>query len=239
MMKFPNATALILTAAATWLTAPSAEATILTFDPAAPNFTNVDQSYGDRITSTSQGGFLYGVGSEGFTPNVVVGYGPAGADPARWTTGYGDLVNILFKDADSFPVLEIDLVADAGFVVRLFDFDMAAYNPAFSSPPSIRSLQILDMDDGGAVLFGQSDVAISETTHTTFQFQSPLTSRSLRIRFDSGNLGGLSDDIGIDNIRFGQAEAVAAVPEPAGLTLAGLALTLTIGRHPRRRRAGR
>jgi len=46
---------------------------------------------------------------------------------------------------------------------------------------------------------------ISETTRSSYDFTgAPFQAREIRIQFDSGNLGNLSDDIAIDNIRFGQ-----------------------------------
>ena len=101
----------------------AALASILTFDqdPPITNFERVDQAYGDRVTSTTMpGNFLYGEAGEGFTPNVVVDYGPTGSLPSLWTTGYADLVNALFEDQDGFGVLEVSFTADPGFNVNIY-----------------------------------------------------------------------------------------------------------------------
>lgn len=203
----------------------SANATILTFDISGiANFQNVNQSYGDAATATTMGGFGYGVGSEGFTPNVQTTYGTI--DPALWTTGYGDLTNILFEDQDGFGVLTVTLTADAGFDVVLYGFDLSAYSTAFSSDPTV---QLIDITDGGSnTFFSLVNSTVSETTHTGFDFSSnPIVGSNLVIRIDARNLGGLNDDIAIDNIRFGQQP----VPEPATLAALGVGLAAVLRRR--------
>ncbi len=107
---------------------------------------------------------------------------------------------------------------------------MAAYNPAFSSAPTINYIRVLD--SGNNELFRQDNAVISETAHNPFAFLSPLSGSSLTIEFDSINLGGLSDDIALDNIRFGQA---AVVPVPAAAWLLGSGLIGLLGVARRRR----
>ena len=206
----------------------TASATILTFDQNVPvtNFENVDQGYGDNVAGPgTPGGLEYGEAGEGYTPNVTVDYGPAGADPALWTTGYGDLTNILFKDADNFPTLAVTLTAEPGYLVSLYSWDMAAFGSVFSSDPSIDSVTVYDSE--GAVLFSTIGQTISETTHTAFDFSAaPFVDDQLVLEFDSSNLGGLSDDIAIDNIRFGQQ----SVPEPASVAIALLGVAGLLAR---------
>jgi len=101
-------------------------ASVLTFDiDPISNFLNIDQDYGDNITATTIGGFSYGA-DEGFTPNVNVSYGDS--DPALWTTGYGDLTNVLFEDADNSGILEITFTADPGYAVSLHGFELASFS---------------------------------------------------------------------------------------------------------------
>ena len=88
-------------------------------------------------------------------------------------------------------------------------------------------MRVLDGDDN--VLANFPNQTISETTRTPFDFSAnPLTAPVIRLQFDSGNLGFLSDDIAFDNIRFGQA-----IPEPASLALVGLGGVLMLGRRRR------
>src|SRR5678815_734447 len=89
-----------------------AKATILTFsitDPVYPNEQYpegfaINQEYGDRaagspvVNGTTT--FEYAFGSEGFTPNVTVGYGPSSiftGGPSLWRYDYGDLDRILYQ----------------------------------------------------------------------------------------------------------------------------------------------
>jgi hypothetical protein len=194
------------------------QATVLTFDqnPPITNHENINQDYGDNVTNTTMPGNLqYDENGEGFTPNVVVGYGPLSpstANPALWTTGYGNLSNVLIKDADGFPYLQVTFTADPGFRVRLHSWDMAAFSSAFSADPTIDSLRVLDSD--GQELLALSDVSISESTHTSFDYSAtPFVDDVLVLEFNAGNLGNLSDDIAFDNIVFSQ------VPEPNAIMI--------------------
>jgi hypothetical protein len=186
------------------LAAPAA-ALELTFDPVEENFQPVDQAYGDRVTQTPQDGFSYGIAG-GFTPNVEVSYGPIPpAMPHLWTTGYGDLVNVLYEDQDGFGQLEVTFSADPGWRVELHGFDMAAY----STVAPIRRLEV--RNGAGDVLFAQDDVAVPHAGHVTFTFDPPLAARWIVLSFDSGNLGSQSDNVCLDNIAFSQAEAALPV----------------------------
>src|SRR5262245_45132152 len=69
-------------------------ATDLTFDG---NAGPVDQTYGDRVTSTTMGSFGYGEHGEGFTPNVTVQYDPNAGSVYTWTSSYGDLVKVIYE----------------------------------------------------------------------------------------------------------------------------------------------
>jgi len=179
-----------------------ARATVLTFDPVAMNFERVNQDYGDRVTMSPQDGLSYGTGG-GFTPNVLVDYGilPE-AIPSYWTVGYGDLTNVLFEDQDGYGYLEVTLTADSGWDVFLYGFDMAAY--ANVSPVNSVSVR----DGVGNVLFSEGNVAIPASGHLSFAFAPVLQAHVLIVAIDAHNLGSLSDDIAIDNIAFGQTNAL-------------------------------
>lgn len=169
---------------------------MLTFDTGLANGAVMNQGYGDRISGPSSGSFSY-VGGGNFTPGIVADYAPA-ATAAHWTSGFGNLTNILYqKDAVGTP-LDITLTADPGRTVQLFGFDMAA----FRSGLSVNSVKVLD--GFGRELFGETNLEIS-TRRTSFDFFSaPLEANQITIRLDPSNLGGASDEVGIDNIRFGE-----------------------------------
>jgi hypothetical protein len=186
------------------LAAAPAIASVLTFNiDGLGNHGTMPQDYGDRIESADQGIYHYGLDG-GTTPNITVSYTKAPAVPAFWSTGYGDLTNILFDDADNVGQIEIVLTADLGYTVSLTSFDLGAYDGVFNQDPVIDAVSVAH--GCGADLFRQDDVAISEKARTTFDFSAePLTGRVIVILVECGNLGGLSDDIGIDNVQFSQA----------------------------------
>ncbi len=174
--------------------------TVLTFDIGGiSDFQNINPSYGDRVTTNLMGSFSYG-GSSPFTPNITVSYGAN--DPALWTRGYGSLTNILFENQDNTGVLTVTLTADDGYAVNLSRFDLSAYTSVFSSDPSIALLEVLNQN--GTPVYSRSNQIVSRTTFTGIEFSPPLSGRTLTIRVDARNLGGLNDDIALDNIEFGQ-----------------------------------
>ena len=195
----------------------AAHATILTFDVAGgvSNFQVIDQGYGDNVAASPDGaGHSYGVGAEGFTPNTVVSYGSAGEDPSLWTTGYGDLTNSHFNDLDNDTTFTVRFTADPGYAVTLYDFDIASF---LTNGQTIVGLQVRD---GGhnSVLYSQSQTFIIGATH--LQIAPNATANDLILEIDLTGLGGVSDDIGIDNVRFGERQLPPPeVPVPAALPL--------------------
>lgn len=179
------------------------------------------------------GQFTYGNAGEGFTPNIVTDYfvGSPGGGVKLWQTDYGDLINIAFGSHDS-ESLNIRLTADPGFKVLLYSFDLAGWSNADYD------INAVSVSDGSTTLFSQSDVHVEGNftgpRHTLFDFNTPLSGSELLIQIDYSNLwGSIQDNIGIDNIRFGQ-NPLAAVPEPATglLFVLGLGVSLAFGlRH--------
>jgi hypothetical protein len=207
--------------------AGSAQATVLLFEPVAGNDALVLQAYGDRVTSTNQGGFRYGA-DYGFTPNVNVEYRP---NLRYHTTGYGDLTNVLYREDSGNRIMEINLLADVGFTVCLHTFDLAA---KLGEALPIKSIQVTDGQLN--VLFRQDWFVLSDIveprplppgqtgtpTHTTFMFDPAIcNSNVIKIRIELDNLAFKVPRIGIDNIGFSQNPPV---PEPASLCLIGSAM---------------
>lgn len=226
--------------------AGSADATILTFDINTEQpFTNLpmDQGYGDRVTALTMGAYQYGLGfGDGLTPNITVDY--SGATPAataaltRWSADYGDLVNVLENEDDGDTLLRVLFSADAGYMVKLFSFDLAGW------PDSDYTIRGLTVTSGDFTLYSANNVFVEGTSgHSSFDFGAAgLTGESIAINIDLTGLGGNSDNIGIDNIRFGQSppgvlidQPPTTVPEPATWAMMLLGF-LTIGAAARRRR---
>lgn len=233
-----NVRAILLTGALAAGLASPAGATILTFDidNTQPNSVILmNQGYGDRVTALVQGGATYGVGAEGFTPNVLLSYygGTPAAGITRWTTDYGDLDNVLENEDDGDTLLGLTMTADTGVQAFLYGFDLAGYSHADYILPG------LSIYDGDTLLFSQANVLVQGDgegpQHTTFSFVTPYTGSNLRVLLDLTGLGGNSDNIGVDNVRFGQGlAATPAVPEPAtwAMMIAGFGL---VGGAMRRR----
>jgi len=220
--------------------ASDGRASILTFDQirqggvVVPTVSgnNLEDDYGDRITGSpmdvSGGQFTYGNGGEGFTPNVVADFVAGnGTTLSLWQVGYGDLTNVAFGNNISLS-LNVQLTADPGFVVDLYHFDLAGWNQADYTINAVRVLS------GSDTLFSQDNVLVQGADdggdmHTAFDFAVPLSAEQLVIQIDHGNLAaGMQDNIGIDNIRFGQ-DPPAAIPIPPALWLFGSALLGLIG----------
>ena len=199
---------------------------------------SVPQDYGDRAAQSPQavsgGAFTYGEEGEGFTPNVVADYFTDSDTTAPrvslWQADYGDLTNVMFALSDS-AALNIGVTADDGFDVLLYHFDLGGWSRTDYTIAAVRVL------DRATPLFEQNNVVVhGDATgpgHTAFDFPTPLIGGDLQIRIEYANLpAGQQDNIGIDNIRFGQT------PEP-GAT-AALALLSAAGalRRARMRRVG-
>jgi hypothetical protein len=217
--------ALFIAAAAAAFMPAAASATVLTFDVAGgvTNSASLPQAYGDFVAGSPQAGHSYGVGAEGFTPNVEVTYGDgAGEQPNVWTTSYGDLTNIYFNDLGSDTTLTTTFTAAAGYLVDLYSFDLASFVDAGQT---IQGFLVRDVG-ADSVLFSQGSTFITGASHYSATFATPLSANTLQVVVNLAGLNTTSDDIGMDNIRFGQRLAPAdppGVPEPAtwALMLAG------------------
>lgn len=175
--------------------------------------------YGDRATGlvvpVPGGEFTYGNGGEGFTPNVTLDvYGDGGPGDPRinlWQSGYGDLVNVIFGEGPGVggsPTIQVLFSADPGFLVELYGFDLAGFGADYT----IAGVEVLAE---AVALFSDSDVLVEGDAvgpgHTPFAFATPLSAPELLLRLDLSNLAsGIQDNIGLDNIRFGQTR----IPEP-------------------------
>lgn len=199
----------------------------------------VPQDYGDHVTGSPMdvtgGQFTYGNGGEGFTPNITADYMSA-AGVSLWTTQFGDLINVLFarspQSGAGSNTLDVLLTADPGFQVQLYHFDLAGWANADYT------INAVNIFGDGTLLFSQANVLVegdfNGSRHTAFDFSTPLTAAQLLIQIDIGNIAaGNQDNIGLDNIRFGQTPP-AAIPVPAAGVLFGSGLVLLAARFRRR-----
>ena len=213
-------------------------ATLLTFDqcggsPDAAiqgtcNNGIVNQNYGDRATAESMNGglFQYINDGEGWTPNIVTGYGPNANAIYGYSTGYRPLANVLWVDR-SVGILAVTLQADPGFRVLLYNFELAIFSDSTSSVTA-KSIRVFDQD--GTDLLHLLNRAVTDAE--TFYFFTPAASGTggfLRIEFDVTNLpqDENREYLAIDNIRFGEEPAPSgAIPEPGSIALVCMGLVV-------------
>lgn len=211
-------------------TAP-VQATILTFDLGNPA-NAIPATYGDNVTSTTNGPFSYGMGN-GFTPNITTDYATRAIatgdiDVNRlswWNSSYGDLTNVAYPSYNSRFFGEVTLTPEAGFAVKLNGFDLAGWPQANYAGQTIR---IFD-DVGMLQEFTNFTVLGAGPSHSPFSFTDLISrSGSLRIQY-----GFNSWHVGIDNIHFDQ---VSPVPIPGAILLfgSGLAALAAFGRLKKR-----
>jgi len=227
-----------------------ASATVLTFDqirdsssgnPVIPTISagSVPGDYGDRVNAAVMdvpgGQFTYGEAGEGFTSNVVTQFFSGAATTASpgvslWQDRYGDLTNVLY--ANNFSnFLAVRLTADPSYSVGLFGFDLAGWPNADYVINGVRVV------GDSSILFSQTNVLVEGNAtgprHTAFDFGGGLFASELLLQIDFGNLAGsIQDNIGLDNLRFGQNPppppngdpGPAQVPEPGTLALLGVSL---------------
>lgn len=242
VFKRRKAVGLMIVPGCLWL--GSASATLLTFDQirlsgnVVPTISGnaLPQDYGDRVdaaaVNVSGGQFTYGNGGEGYTPNVLAEYFTGAATPINpgvslWQDSYGDLVNVMFGNQNS-ATLNARLTADLGFQVLLYGFDLGGW------PNTDYTINAVRIFDGATPLFSQSNVLVEGNLtgprHTTFDFLAPLSGGDLLIQIDYSNLAGSQqDNIGIDNIRFGQNPPADTGPDPVSVPAPSTAFLLGLG----------
>lgn len=250
---------------AAMLAAAPAAATVLTFDqvrsagagnPIIPTISgrDVPLDYGDRVAAgvmdVPGGQFTYGEAGEGYTPNVDLdlfsGAASAlGPGVSLWRDGYGDLANVLIaNNASNF--LSVRLSAEPGYRVGLYGFDLAGW------PNADYLIDSISVWGDGVLLTSWASVPVegdfSGPRRSAFAFGGGLFAAELLLTIDFDNLlAGLHDNIGLDNLRFGQDPVPgpapgggngSAVPEPGTLPLLALAaLTAGWARRAAARRA--
>lgn len=231
-------------AALTATLAAPGHATVLHFDQAFDGSAIIptDSSgvlppgYGDRVAGPVMAGpggsFTYDQQGEGFTPQVVVDLFATAATPADprvrlWKDGYGSLRNVLWGEGPGIggaAEVFVRLTADPGYAVDLYGFDLAAFG---GSDLTIRAIELWA---GSTLLAQHSDVVVegdaAQGGFTSIAFATPWSAPELLLRLDLGNLAvNVRDNIGLDNLRFGQTPPppVQPVPAPAVPALLGAA----------------
>jgi hypothetical protein len=185
--------------------------------------------YGDHVSGTPMavpgGLFTYGEAGEGFTPAVEVDLFSSEATVSNsgvrlhGDDGYGDLENVVRAEGPGIAGAEsmtLVLTAAPGVAVDLYGFALGGWNRV---DYTIAALEVLG---DGQPLFHAADVLVEGDLagpgHTAVVFDPPLRARELQVNLDLSNIAVNSrDNIGIDEVRFGQFPR--PVPEPAGALL--------------------
>ena len=185
-------------------------------------------AYGDYVSSATETGrqiwnsnlrmyvdsvFTYGAGNEGFTPNIRA-YFPYEGDRGvqhtsqYWGTGFGDLNKVLYSavSAPEVGTVAINLFADSGHLVELYDVDIAAWSGGIPTIIKVFEIELNREADGSndgyftktQELFS-TNVNAPGSGHLPVSF-GPVQAASLRLEITGGTGGSL----GISNVRFGQ-----------------------------------
>lgn len=181
--------------------------TVLTFETTQARDSLVPDDYGDNARVQFSGAYHYGPQS-GATPNVAVSYG---AGVRTWDDDFGDLANVAFCATEAGGVLEITLSADPGYAVTLRSADLAGWSRRDYTVDAIRVF-----DGAGTAVFSaavervEGDSAGPGHTHVVF---NNVTASSLTLRVDARSLLLDSDNVGIDNLEFGQTPSPGPLPD--------------------------
>ena len=233
-----------------------AHATVLRFDQAFDGSAiiptgssgSLPPGYGDRAAGPQVAGpggfFTYDQLGEGFTPQVMVDLFATAATPTDprvrvWADGYGSLRNVLFGEGPGIggaAEIFVRLTADPGYEVDLYGFDLAAFS---GGDLTVRAIELWA---GSTLLEQRSNVVVegdlAQGGLTSIAFATPWSAPELLVRLDLGNLAvSVRDNIGLDNLRFGQTppppvQPVPAPPVGALLAAAGLAAWVARRRRP-------
>lgn len=198
----------------------SSTATILLFtNTGSP----VAQSYGDNVASEQGGKYAKGLK---WTKHVKASYATVEVGTQivnntalyPWTTGYGDLVDIVYAGAASGYHGEVTLKADPGYLVKIVEFDLGGWpNTDYPNQP----VQLMN-GKRTAVLQNLGPLTVEGDaghTHVT-----PTYGYAKKIRLQWGN----HYNVGLDNLHFiekaGARFSGNGTPEPGTWALLGAAL---------------
>jgi len=190
-------------------TLATGQTTTLPFD--GVSYLSLIHGYGDRVTGASSGGFSY-TGTGSFTPNVELAFGTLEGTTTGylypWGGGYNDLQNIVYASVSGAlgvqSEMNVTLTADPGQRATLQAFDIGNWGVAITLP------YVRVTNQNGVVLFEQLNVALNENIsplERNFVFNPPLVGQILTLRISVEGLAGNSDNVGLDNLTFGQQAA--------------------------------
>lgn len=182
-----------------------------TLDFAAATTSTLNTGYGDYVDGPMSGGISY-TGTGTFTPHVAAAFGAEslgnGSGLFKWGTGYNDLVDVVYgaingggPGSTGQAELLVTLSADPGYLATIESFDLGNWGPAITAP------YVRVVDEAGTVLFEELDVALNPNTspdERNFVLSPAPSGKILTLRISVVGLGGFADNVGIDNLTFGE-----------------------------------
>lgn len=171
------------------------QATVLTFDVPIVYSVNIDQGYGDAVTSTNDAIGSYQEGN-GFTPHVTISYNTVGGSEGLYVydTGYGDLINTVQANTID-GTAEITFTAESGYLIKINSFDLAAYYTDYIA-------DIIEITDENGTIIWDAPFKHVEKDDGHSTFSPGISGTTLTIRW------GNNWNIGIDNINFDESEKI-------------------------------
>lgn len=202
--------------------ASHADATVLTFDGSFWNDGRAaSDAYGSNVTGNT-GSFIYGPECD-ITPDVITDY----VGTMRWKeTGYGDLTGFLHADHPQSAVQRFLTIVLAntspGGTVSLHSFDLAS-----ESDEALR-IDWIRVYANNMIVYEDLEPVIPNLGRMSIMFNPPVMGTVIQIELNMTRLSFKSEQIGIDNIKFGQP----GIPTPgAGSLLAVAAGLLAVRRR--------
>ena len=191
-----------------------AQPTTLTF--ASFPSTALHAGDGAYVDGPTAGGFTY-TGTGGFTPHVTAAFGSqtaaAGSGMFTWNAGYNDLVGVIYgainggATTTEVAELAVTLSADPGHVATLESFDIGNWGAAVNLP------YVRVVDETGAILFEDLHVDLNPNTspdEKNYVLSPAPQGQILTLEISVAGLGTIADNVGIDNLTFGELPTSAA-----------------------------
>lgn len=208
-MFLPTTTFLRAAAVLPFLAAGVAHAQTTTLDFGGLSTADLNTGYGDYVDGPNADGFTY-TGTGGFTPHVTVGLGAETDAAARGLTvygpGYNDLVDVVYGaipggNGSGLAQLVVTLSADPGHLATLESFDLGNWGVAVNLP------YVRVVDETGAVLFEDLSVDLNPNTspdEKNYVLSPAPQGKVLTLLVSVSGLGNIADNVGIDNLTFGE-----------------------------------
>lgn len=257
MLRITKTRSLLAATASLGLAGFAQAATVLTFTPysqfeTAANANGqyvddsghevaIDQTYGNRVSSPSQGGYSYGGAAD--TPHVTVAYAPeffaddlsgvrvcsplyGGEYVVNAWGGYSQTVNFLYNAYGSVPgdatgqKWTVTFTADTGYQVHLSSFEMAS-----QTDPGNEQIDVF-VDGSPTAAWSQSVLLPSNTASSPVLIQPNILGQQIVLQ--------MTDPVAFYSAATNFTFSESPVPEPTSMSLVALGASLVLVRRRRK-----